>query len=177
MMRKLLEAVLGIMDVFEEAEEPVQAEMFKAPEQVDTYRPTVFLAGTIDMGDSVDWQKQVYEALIDQEVAFLNPRRDKWDASWEQDISNPQFKGQVDWELDWQEEADFIVMYFAPESKAPITLLELGIAAAGYPEKVVVACPEGYWRRGNVQIVCDRFGIELVDSLEEMIVSLKEMLN
>ena len=32
----------------------------------------------------------------DLPVAVLNPRRDEWDASWEQSISNPLFRGQVD---------------------------------------------------------------------------------
>jgi hypothetical protein len=33
---------------------------------------------------------------------------------------------------------------------------------------MVVCCPEGFYRRGNVQIICDRFGVELVDSMEEL---------
>jgi hypothetical protein len=34
--------------------------------------------------------------------------------------------------------------------------------------KMVVACPEGFYKRGNVQIVCGRFGVEVVDSVEEL---------
>jgi hypothetical protein len=45
-------------------------------------------------------------------------------------------------------------------------LLELGLFARS--GKMVVCCPGGYWRRGNVQIVCKRFGILLVDTLEEL---------
>jgi hypothetical protein len=45
-------------------------------------------------------------------------------------------------------------------------LLELGLYAPS--GKMVVCCPEGFYRRGNVQIVCDRFGIELVDTMEQL---------
>jgi hypothetical protein len=83
------------------------------------------------------------------------------------DISDPQFRAQVEWELDMLEAADVVALYLAPDSQAPISLLELGLFAR--TGKVTVGCPEGYWRRGNVQIVCRRFGIELVDSLEGLV--------
>jgi hypothetical protein len=58
-------------------------------------------------------------------------------------------------------------MYFQPEGKAPISLLELGLYAKG--GKMVVCCPKGYWRRGNVQIVCQRYGVLLVETLGELV--------
>jgi hypothetical protein len=27
----------------------------------------------------------------------------------------------------------------------------------------VIVCPEGYWKRGNVQIACKKYGIEMVN--------------
>jgi hypothetical protein len=54
-------------------------------------------------------------------------------------------------------------MYFAPETRAPNTLLELGLFARS--GKLVVCCPEGYWRRGNVQVVCRRYGAREVADL------------
>lgn len=45
-------------------------------------------------------------------------------------------------------------------------LLELGLFARS--GKMVVCCPPGFYRRGNVEIVCARFGIEFVGSLEEL---------
>ncbi len=138
---------------------------------LDMDGPSVFLAGTIDMGNSFDWQSEIGDILGEKldRVCILNPRRKAWDSSWKQDISEPNFRGQVEWELDWQDEADLIVMYFAPTSQSPITLLELGLAAAAYPEKVLVCCPEGYWRRGNVQIVCERFDIPLLETIDELV--------
>ena len=42
-------------------------------------------------------------------------------------------------------EADIIIMYFAPHSQSPISLLELGLYAK--TDKLMVVCPEGYWRK------------------------------
>jgi hypothetical protein len=119
----------------------------------------VFLAGSIEMGAAEDWQASLTAALGARDVIVLNPRRDEWDASWRQSIDEPRFRGQVEWELDGLDRADIVAMWFAPATKAPITLLELGLHARG--GKVVVGCPDGFWRRGNIEIVCARFGIPL----------------
>jgi hypothetical protein len=84
-----------------------------------------------------------------------------------QSIDNLQFRGQVEWELAGMERASVVAMYFAPQTKAPITLLELGLCAQS--GKLLACCPEGFWRRGNVEVVCDRFGVPLVNELGELI--------
>jgi hypothetical protein len=33
--------------------------------------------------------------------------------------------------------------------------------------KLLVCCPEGFWRKGNVEIVCARYGVPLVGELDE----------
>ncbi|KAJ7610793.1 hypothetical protein FB45DRAFT_324608 [Roridomyces roridus] len=129
-------------------------------------RKSVFLAGSIEMGTVEDWQTILTHNLSHLPITIINPRRDEWDSSWVQDISNPTFKTQVEWELDGQDAADVIAMYLHPDTKAPISLLELGLYAPS--GKMIVCCPEGFYRRGNVQIVCARFGIELVDSIDEL---------
>ena len=145
----------------------------KPPEQVDLKAEdkVVFLAGSIEMGVAEDWQAQVVSALGGQKGFIFNPRRDNWDSSWIQSKDNPQFREQVEWELRYQDEADILVIYFSPGTKSPITLLELGLAIpGGYTrQKVVVCCPEGFWRKGNVDIVCERFGILQVYSLEQIV--------
>lgn len=138
-----------------------------APLELDGGERSVFLAGSIEMGQAEFWQTEVERALVDEEVVVLNPRRDEWDASWEQSIHNPLFRDQVEWELSGQELATVIAIYFAPDTKAPITLLELGLFARS--GKLVVCCPVGFWRRGNVEVVCARYGIPLVDSLPDLI--------
>lgn len=133
-------------------------------DKCDTSR-SLFLAGSIEQGTADDWQTELCDSLSIPNLLVLNPRRDRWDASWEQSIHNPVFKQQVDWELNAQQVATMIAMYFAPTTKAPITLLELGLFASS--GKVIVCCPTDYWRRGNVEIVCDRFRIPLIDAYSD----------
>src|SRR5688572_177940 len=121
--------------------------IFKAPTPfVLDERPSLFLAGSIEMGLAEGWQERVESALADLDVVILNPRRDDWDSSWKQSISDPQFRQQVEWELDGLERASLIAVYFVPDTKAPITLLELGLFARS--GRLVVCCPDGFWRRG-----------------------------
>src|SRR5439155_25959035 len=119
--------------------------------------PSVFLAGSIEMGAAEDWQGRLTHALQDLDVFIFNPRRDAWDATWVQSLGNPQFREQVEWELAGLERATAVAMYFAPATKAPVTLLELGLCARS--GRVVVCCPEGYWRCGNVEVVCARYDL------------------
>jgi hypothetical protein len=123
------------------------------------------------MGAAEDWQHQVEQALTDHDVLLLNPRRDEWDASWVQTITNLLFREQVEWELAAQERAGLIAMYFAPATQAPVTLLELGLFARS--AKLVVCCPEGYLRKGNVEVVCARYGVPLVEDLPALVAALR----
>jgi len=132
--------------------------------------PTIFLAGSIEMGAAEEWQAAVIEGLKDEGGTVLNPRRDDWDSSWEQTKDNPQFHEQVTWELDALSQADLIALYLSPGTQSPISLLELGLFCNC---TMVVCCPEGFWRKGNVDIVCDKFQIEQVDTLEMLIRTLK----
>jgi hypothetical protein len=145
-----------------------------APLQIPEGRASVFLAGSIEMGQAEDWQTAVSESLADLDVVLLNPRRDAWDATWVQSIHNSQFREQVEWELEAQERASLIAMYFAPATKAPVTLLELGLCARS--SKAVVCCPEGYWRRGNVEVVCRRYQVPLVSELMDLIRAVRQRL-
>lgn len=136
---------------------------------------TVFLAGSIEMGTAVDWQTTVRDAMSDYDIVVFNPRRDDWDPTWTQSINNQKFKEQVDWEMDAIDMADIVVFYFDPNTKSPITLLELGLCAASGVE-TIVCCPDGYWRKGNVEIVCNRYRMPLVATLEELVYKLKREL-
>ncbi|KAH8726704.1 hypothetical protein GQ44DRAFT_591663, partial [Phaeosphaeriaceae sp. PMI808] len=132
---------------------------------------SIFLAGSINMGTAPKWQNEMAEMLSDLPIVVYNPRCDregnKFDPALKQDISNPKFKEQVDWEMGCLEQSDIIAMYFDPhpEKLSPITLLELGLHAKD--QKMIVCCPDGYLRKGNVQIVCKRFGIPLTESRDE----------
>jgi len=142
---------------------------YKPPQNISERtrnKKTVFLAGSIEMGQSTDWQIEVSKVFQKNSWNVLNPRRDNWDSSWEQKFENPYFYQQVMWELNALENADLIVMYFCPNTKSPISLLELGLYAKS--GKLMVVCPENFWRKGNVDIVCHKYNIPLFNKMSEL---------
>lgn len=160
--------------VFEEESEEVNGiTVLKAPQPLPIYRingvvpKSIFLAGSIDMDKAEDWQtrvtKQNYKDKVFQYI--LNPRRDDWNETWIQSIKHEKFFEQVSWEHTAMEISEKIIFYFDPKGQAPITLMELGMFATSGKCKVV--CPDGYWRKGNVEVLCHRHSIKLFNTLEE----------
>lgn len=149
----------------------------QAPEQRKIWHcmESVFLAGSIEMGKAENWQERFMNAVDHLDILVMNPRRSDWDSSWVQSIDNPQFAEQVNWELDYLTRAANVVFYFDPATQSPITMMELGMVAAQrdaqmYGKRnVYVCCPPGFWRKGNVDIMCKRSGIPVVESLEALI--------
>lgn len=141
----------------------------------------VFLAGSIEMGAAEKWQDKVVASLQETNYVLFNPRRDDWDSSWIQSVNNENFYGQVLWELNAMEEANIILFYFDKNTKSPITLMELGLQVGlNFNNKgnkiLIVCCPEGFWRKGNVDILCQKYNhsrLLQVNSLEEMINTVK----
>ncbi len=129
----------------------------KAPNNIpESPNMKIFLAGSIEMGTADNWQNIVSEKLKDEAVLLLNPRRDIWDTTWEQSKQNPAFREQVEWELDALTRSDYIILYFDKNTKSPISLLEMGLFAQS--GKLLIICPEGFWRKGNVDIVSEKYG-------------------
>jgi len=131
---------------------------------------TIFLGGTIDNGNSIDWQKDLSDKIDKrkseyQEFIYLNPRREDWDSSWGPEST--ELVDQIRWELDNLEKCDIIVMRLLGTSKSPISLLELGLFARS--NKLVVFCDKDFYRYTNVKVTCDKYGIIIVNSEEELI--------
>lgn len=123
----------------------------------------VFLAGTIDMGRSVDWQAECVERFGELPGRYLvfNPRRAGGMGS-----DPAEFEYQVRWELEHLEKSDIIVMNILGTSKSPITLLEMGAYLRS--GKLYVACEPDFYRYGNVRITCEFYGVPLYNSLDEL---------
>lgn len=149
-----------------------EATVIKAPESIKGVNNGIFLAGSIEMGKAVDWQTEIANKCKDDDITFFNPRRDDWDSTWVQSIDNDNFREQVEWELDSMDKAKKIVIYFDKDTQSPITLLELGLHASS--GKMCVCCPEGFWRKGNVEIVCNRFNIPMVGDIDGLIKFIKD---
>ncbi len=149
----------------------------QAPNELKTEKgyKSVFLAGSIEMGKAEDWQKEIINSLKDENIVFLNPRRKDWDSSWKQDKSDKNFREQVTWELTALEFADYIALYIDPNTQARVTLIEFGLHARN--KKLIVCCPEGFDRKGNIDITCELYNILQVDTLEELIEQIRKKVN
>ena len=145
----------------------------KAPTAPTGLRPAVFLAGSIEMGAAEPWQENLV-SLLPSRWEILNPRRDNWDTSWVQDPPSPMFREQVEWELAALEHADAVAMYFDPRTKSPISLLEVGLYARS--GKMIVCSPPGFWRRGNLVVTCEKYGVSLVETIDELATGLVAMI-
>ncbi len=156
------------------------AALVKAPDAYPKQGYKSFLGGVIDMGQGEPWHDTVIEALKGYDVTIISPKRDGWESSWEQSLENAQFVEQVEWELEAQESSDLRLYVFASsekeakKSKAPITLMELGLHAS---DNTVVCCPDGYYRKGNVDVVCRWFDIPVYSTLDELLADLKTTLD
>jgi hypothetical protein len=154
------------------------ARVYKAPQEAEIKEEdvTLFLGGSIDMGSAENWQDRIARDLDSyNNLVMLNPRRDGWDSSWEHDPTpGSKFFEQVDWELKWQEESTLLIYYFSPDSKAPITLLELGLFA---DSTTIVFCPKSFYRYGNVRMVCDRYGILMFETYDDFVRAVRKFLD
>jgi nucleoside 2-deoxyribosyltransferase-like protein len=146
----------------------------KAPERYD-FETRIFLGGSIEMGTAEEWQEQFSDAFRSTpNIVLLNPRRDRWDPAWGQSLDDERFVEQVEWELAMLERADIVAMYFCPDTKSAITLLEFGLYARS--GKLIVCCPGGFWRKGNVDVVCRRYCIPQAPHMDGLIDAVRERL-
>ena len=147
--------------------------IYKAPVSIknrDLSLKSVFLAGSIEMNKATNWQQKC-EVELEKLYHIFNPRRENWDSSWKQIITNPNFKEQVEWELNALEKADWIILFFEGSTKSPISLLEFGLFAK--ENKLLVVCQDQFWRKGNVDIVCEKYKIPQFKDLDGVIKYLK----
>lgn len=123
----------------------------------------IFLAGAIDMGAAVDWQAWVIEQLLTVDgLTVLNPRR----ANFTPDTLDEQIR----WELEALEAVDTIFMWFPKDAKAPISFFEAGLYWRS--RKFLIGAEIGFYRRRNLEITGERYGVNIHSSLETMVHSL-----
>ncbi len=137
-------------------------------------KKSVFLAGTTASDISGGWQSRMEQALGDLDITVLNPKIDSWFRQSEQTIQNSAFNSQVNWELEGLECADVVVLCLLEASQSPITLIEFGLTAKS--GRLVVYCEKDFWRYGNVEVVCHRYGVPMAHSIEKLIDLTKDRL-
>lgn len=134
---------------------------------------SIFLGGTIENGESEDWQTRItrelekrYADRTDFLLNICNPRRDSWNNNLEQSIKNKEFSDQVNWELDHIGICDLRLFLIKEGSLSPITLMEIGFSSGRFL-KSVICCHESFWRIGNVEIISDRSEFDFFNTEEE----------
>ena len=128
----------------------------------ETPHTNVFLGGTIDNGDSENWQDALIKTLdwieFKYQVNIFNPRREEWPSSDDHNEINKQ----IDSELEHLERSNIIVMNILENSKSPISLMEIGLFAR--TGKLMVFCTEEFYRYDNVRKVCERYDVKLFNT-------------
>lgn len=123
---------------------------------------SLFLAGTIDNGDSTDWQKELIDYLSNYGMPYVilyNPRRNYWNKN----ASDKETHNQIDWEQKYLDDCDYIIMVLQDNSKSPISLMELGqYSKSG---KIIVFCNENFYRYQNVKYLCEKENIPLINNI------------
>lgn len=131
---------------------------------------SVFLAGTIDNGDSLNWQNKTIIELMNlgiNDIEIYNPRREHWNPN----PSKEEMEYQIKWEQEYLDKADFIAMVLLDDSKSPISLLELGLYAKS--NKLIVFCTPDFYRWDNVRLTCEKYNIQLVESTHPLVIANK----
>lgn len=127
---------------------------------------SIFLAGTTSKTGEPDWRETLTQALAEYPITIFNPKRDDWDSTWKEDFSDARWAEQVQWELEMQDGADIVVVFFHGISPAPISLLELGLSARS--GKAIACAMDGYSKKGNVEAVCRRYKATFVTTEDEL---------
>ncbi len=153
--------------------------------RTDNNTYTIMTCGSIENGKAELWASKIVNTLKEEikpelDVVIYNPRRDNWDPNWTQSIDNKQFSEQVEWELDHIEKSDLIVMYLLPGTMSPISMLELGLVAERVfcmKKDMIVLCPDGFYRKGNIDIVCQYYDISMASDMDDLIKKIKEKIS
>lgn len=126
---------------------------------------SIFLAGTIDNGNSEDWQQKVIDKLKEYDnkypeyfITVFNPRCKKWNKN----AGKEELEYQIRWEQEHLDKANLIIMVLSDSSKSPISLLEFGLYAQ--TGKLIVFCTEKFYRFDNIRLTCEKYFIPLVQS-------------
>ena len=143
-----------------------------APVPFARITPSVlYIGGSVDGGKVPDWQSGLQRDLADASVLTVNPRRSDWNPSWAENEGSREFHSHVLWQLRSQQSADHVFLYFKAGSTAALALFELGFNA--HSGKLTVCCEDGFWRKGNVELVCERYQVPFYHKYEYAVAALK----
>jgi hypothetical protein len=129
---------------------------------------SIFLAGTIDDGNSIDWQSNLIDKILETEhsrseqLIIFNPRR----KNWNKNATDEEKYAQINWEFVNLNKADLIILNFLSDSKSPISLLEMGLFAD--KKKLIIICPKEFYRYHNVSYIAQKYNLPFFNTIEEI---------
>lgn len=130
----------------------------------------VFVGGGIS--NCPDWQKEMMARFKDlpDDFVMVNPRRIEFDV-----LDNSQSDFQIEWERDHLESVDATIFWFPFQTLCPITLFELGVAAA-QGSQIFVGCHPAYERKFDVEKQLSLIAPHVVvhDNFESLVTEVKE---
>ncbi len=120
---------------------------------------TFFLAGSIEKNQSENWRKYFIDQFTNEAVNIVNPELQN---GYEQNLT-----AATNWELDWLNHSDYIVVYLGADSKSGTSLIELGLYAKKH--KVLVYCEPGFWKKDYLEALCQKYNIVQFTSFDALI--------
>ena len=121
-----------------------------------------FLAGSIDYHSPNPWRKSIIKKAKSS-IHFFDPTRRDHDS-----LDNLEMQRHINWELMALELSDQIILNFLPDSKSPISMVELGLYARS--GKLVVVCPIDFYQRRYIEVLCKTYNIKLFSNLNDLII-------
>ena len=133
-------------------------------ESLDPDTLKIFLAG----GMKNPWRKALRDKLQKANLTnliIIDPTIDDWASIGKNDISNPDYVRQTDWEHMGLIKADIEVFHFDSSSVSPITLIEMGM----YKSQESIICVEsGYRKKAYIEYMGDRYGMPVTRTINEL---------
>ena len=122
----------------------------------------IFLAGSIDNRYFGNWRKKVIEEIGDSNI-ILDPTNTNHDK-----LSDEDMKLHIQWELDALSKANTILLNFLPDSKSPISLVELGLYVTS--NKLIVICPKAFYKSRYVYTLREKYNTPIFDNINKALV-------
>ncbi|SEC82566.1 Nucleoside 2-deoxyribosyltransferase like [Tenacibaculum sp. MAR_2009_124] len=134
--------------------------------QKSNSKKLVFLAGSLSIDKIDNWRNTLVNSYSTN-FDFIDPTNDNYVL-----LNTSQMEKHINWELEGLELSDIIFMNLLPESKSPISMVELGLYAKS--NKLIICCPEIFYQYRYIKTIAKKYNAALFTELEKGIQHLKK---
>jgi hypothetical protein len=99
---------------------------------------------------------------------LLDPTTQLWQSTWGDNLAEPGFKEQAEWEFNAFERSDIALFYFPAGVPCQLTLFKLGVAMK-QPDKVLAYSPKFSFKKGFVDYYCEQLKLFSTESFTELL--------